>query len=217
MTAETVSVLIADDHPVVRDGLRSMLETDQAVELLAEASDGEQAVSLAGEHQPDVVVMDLHLPKLDGITATRQIVERDPHIAVLVLTMLDDDESLLAALRAGARGYLLKGSAPSDVLRAIKSVARGEAIFGPEIASRLVTSFAAPQRPPDIPFPELTDREREVLDLLASGQPSSDIAQRLDVAPKTVRNHISNILNKLCALDRTEAILRAREAGFGKH
>ena len=216
MTDDPITVLVADDHPVVRDGLRTMLETDPDLTLVGEAADGEEAVERATTQQPDVVVMDLHLPKIDGIAATRRIIERAPHIAIVVLTMLDDDASLLAALRAGARGYLLKGSEPRDVIRAVKAVSRGEAVFGPEVANRVLASFTETERPQHVPFPELTEREREVLDLLARGQRSADIAQHLGIAPKTIRNHISNILNKLCVLDRTEAILRAREAGLGK-
>jgi DNA-binding NarL/FixJ family response regulator len=213
---ETIEVLIADDHPLVTSGLQALLESVEGIEVVGVASDGRRAVAMSSELQPDVVVMDLHMPVVDGVEATRQILRRAPNVAVLVLTMLDADDSVLAALRAGARGYLLKGAEPDDVLRGIRAVARGEAIFGPEIASRVLTSFTAPRSTPEVAFPELTDREREVLDLLAAGDRNTEIAQKLGLRPKTVRNHVSNILTKLTALDRTEAIIRAREAGLGR-
>lgn len=213
---DSIEVVVADDHPLVRNGLQAMLDSSEGVRVVGQASNGRQAVKLTTELQPDVVVMDLHMPELDGVAATREILRRSPSVAVLVLSMLDADDSVVAALRAGARGYLLKDSEPDDVLRAIRAVARGEAIFGAEIAGRVLASFSAPRSAPDMPFPELTQREREVLDLLAAGRRNTEIAQRLGVRPKTVRNHVSNILTKLAALDRTEAILRAREAGLGQ-
>jgi DNA-binding NarL/FixJ family response regulator len=215
MVDEPIEVLVADDQPVVLSGLQAMVESVEGIVLVGQATGGREATALATELQPDVVVMDLHMPDLDGVEATRLIMQRSPNIAVLVLTMLDADDSVVAALRAGARGYMLKGAEPDDVIRGIRAVARGEAIFGPEVATRVLASFAVSPAP-DIAFPELTQREREVLDLLAAGRRNTEIAHRLGLRPKTVRNHVSNILTKLAALDRTEAILRAREAGLGK-
>jgi DNA-binding NarL/FixJ family response regulator len=173
-------------------------------------------VELAEAAQPDVVVMDLHMPGLDGVAATREIVRVSPHVAVLVLTMFDDDDSVFAAMRAGARGYVLKGANQADVVRAVHLVGAGGAMFGPAVAQRVIEFFARP-RPATTPiaFPELTDREHEVLDLLAAGHSNSTIASRLRISDKTVRNHVSNIFTKLAVADRAQAIVRAREAGLG--
>jgi DNA-binding NarL/FixJ family response regulator len=209
-----VRVLVVDDHPVVRTGLRAVLATTPGVEQVGEASSGEEAVALSDELMPDVVIMDIRMPGMDGIEATRQVVAANPNIAVLVLTMHDDDDTVFAAMRSGARGYLLKGAEQEEVARAIVAVASGEAIFGPAIADRVLRYFAAPREPAD-PFPDLTAREHEVLDLLAAGQNNLAIARQLDLTPKTVANHVSNILNKLQAADRAEAIVKARRAGFG--
>jgi DNA-binding NarL/FixJ family response regulator len=211
---EPLRVIIADDHPVFRDGLRALLGSTGASEVVGEAATGIEAVSAATELQPDVVVMDLHMPGLNGIEATRQIVAASPHVGVLVLTMFEDDDSVFAAMRAGARGYLLKGAGQDEIVRAIHAVASGEAIFGPEIARRVMEYFSAP-RPPE-PFPELTDREREVLELIAQGRSNPDIARSFVLSPKTVRNHVSNIFTKLQVADRAQAIVRAREAGLGR-
>ena len=211
---EPLRILVADDHPVFRDGLRALLDSSPDTELVAEAATGEEAVAAAIEHQPDVVVMDLHMPGLHGIEATQQIVATSPHVAVLVLTMLKDDESVFAAMRAGARGYLLKGAGQDEILRGIRAVASGEAIFGPAIAERVLEYFAAP-RPPE-PFPELTERERELLELIAQGRSNQEIARHFVLSPKTVRNHVSNIFTKLQVADRAQAIVRAREAGLGR-
>jgi len=211
---EPLRVLVADDHPVFRDGLRALLGSTPDTELVAEAATGEEAVAAASEQQPDVVVMDLHMPGLNGIEATQQIVQTSPHLAVLVLTMLDDDESVFAAMRAGARGYLLKGAGQEEILRGIRAVASGEAIFGPAIAERVLDYFSAP-RPPE-PFPELTERERELLELVAQGRSNQEIARHFVLSPKTVRNHVSNIFTKLQVADRAQAIVRAREAGLGR-
>ena len=212
---EPVRVLLADDHPLFRDGLRSLLALAADLELVGEAPDGRQAVELALAEQPDVAVMDLHMPQVNGIEATRLIVSASPHVRVLVLTMFEDDDSVFAAMRAGARGYLLKGAGPDEVLRAIRAVAAGEAIFGPSIAQRLMEFFAgAPSGPPSA-FPDLTDREREVLELIARGESNQSIARRLFLSEKTVRNHASNIFTKLQVADRAQAIVRAREAGLG--
>jgi DNA-binding NarL/FixJ family response regulator len=214
---DRLRILIADDHPVVRDGLRLALQLLPDAEVVGEAATGAQAVEVAASLQPDLVVMDLHMPEVNGIDATRQIVRASPHIAVLVLTMFDDDTSVFAAMRAGARGYLLKGADQDEIARAVRAVAAGEAIFGPAIATKVLGYFAAAHGthlPPA--FPELTDREREVLELVAQGLSNQQITRQLVVSPKTVRNHISNIFAKLQVADRAQAIVRAREAGLGQ-
>ncbi len=214
---EQISVLLADDHPPFRAGLRALLASAPDIEVLGEAGTGTDAVLQADKLQPDVILMDLQMPGVTGIEATRRILHTSPHIAVLVLTMFEDDDSVFAALRAGARGYLLKGAMKAEILRGVRAVSRGEAIFGPPIAKRLVSYFAAP--PPSAPeyaFPELTEREREILNLLAAQQTNQEIAKRLQVSLKTVRNHVSNIFSKLQVADRAQAILRARQAGLGE-
>lgn len=212
---ESIRIVIADDHPVFRDGLRGLLASMAAAEVVAEASTGAEAVAAAQTHQPDVVLMDLHMPDLTGIEATRQIVGANPGIGVLVLTMLEDDDSVFAAMRAGARGYLLKGAGQEEILVAVRAVANGDAIFGPSIARRVINYFSSPQLPPQ-PFAELTAREREVLDLIAAGHANADIAARLYLSHKTVRNHVSNVFAKLQVADRAQAIVRARQAGLGQ-
>ena len=213
---EPLRVVLADDHPVFRGGLKALLATDPEVEIVGEAATGADAVDLAAREQPDVVVMDLHMPDLDGVAATRQIVQTSPHVAVLVLTMFDDDDSVFAAMRAGARGYLLKGANQAEVLRAVHLVGGGGAMFGPAIAQRVVEYLARPRASgTPVAFPQLTDREHEVLDLLASGHSNATIAARLRISDKTVRNHVSNIFTKLAVADRAHAIVRAREAGLG--
>jgi DNA-binding NarL/FixJ family response regulator len=217
MTEEPLRVLIADDHPVFRDGVRGVLATMGTAEVVAEAATGTDAVQAAADLQPDVVVMDLHMPELGGIEATRRIVGASPHIAVLVLTMSEDDDSVFAAMQAGARGYLVKGAGPADIVRAVRSVASGDAIFGPGIAERVLRFFAAARSSAQPPaFPSLTDREREVLELVARGEGNAPIAHKLAVSQKTVRNHVSNIFLKLQVADRAQAIVRARQAGFGQ-
>jgi DNA-binding NarL/FixJ family response regulator len=214
---EELRVLIADDHPVVRDGVRLALLGLAEAAVVGEATSGTEVVELSAALQPDVIVMDLHMPGQSGIEATRQIVRTSPHVAVLVLTMYDDDTSVFAAMRAGARGYLLKGADQDEIVRAVRAVARGEAIFGPAIAGKVLGYFAATQGAQLAPaFPELTEREREVLELIAQGLNNQQITQRLVVNPKTVRNHISNIFAKLQVADRAQAIVRAREAGLGQ-
>jgi DNA-binding NarL/FixJ family response regulator len=214
-TREPLRVLIVDDHPVFLDGLGLLLRSEPDL-LVSEAADGAAAIEAAAATQPDVVVMDLDLPGLGGVEATRAIVRASPHIGVLVLTMFDDDESVFAAMRAGARGYLLKGSRRAEILQAVRAVAEGTALFGPTIARRLIEYFAQPRPAPGAEaFPELTEREREILDLIAQGVPNTGIAQRLYLSPKTVRNHVSNIFAKLQVSDRAQAIVRARRAGLG--
>jgi DNA-binding NarL/FixJ family response regulator len=209
-------LLIADDHPAFRSGLRALLETARDLVVVGEAATGGAAVEGAATLQPDVVLMDVNMPGLDGVEATRRIVDRAPHVAVLVLTMHDDDETVFAAIRAGARGYLLKGAQRAELLRAVRAVASGEAIFGPGVARRLVSFFSRPAPGPDADaFPELTDREREILDLMARGHSNAEITASLGLSPKTVRNHVSNVFSKLQVRDRAEAIVRAREAGMG--
>jgi len=213
---EPIRVLIADDHPLFRDGLTALLTDAPDTELAGAATNGTEAVELARETQPDVVVMDLHMPGLNGIEATRRIVADSPHITVLVLTMFDDDDSIFSALRAGARGYLLKGADQEQIRAAIQAAANGEIIFGTQLAARMLAYFTTPATatPPPV-FPQLTDREREVLDLVAQGRANTAIAAKLGLSQKTVRNHVSNILTKLQVADRAQAIVQARDAGLG--
>jgi DNA-binding NarL/FixJ family response regulator len=209
-------VLIADDHPVFRRGLGSAIEGTDSLEVVGEAETGTDAIEQTLALQPDVVVMDLQMPERNGIEATREIVAQSPHVAVLVLTMFEDDDSVFAAMRAGARGYLLKGADHDEVVRAIRAVASGEAIFGPAIAERLMAYFAASADGTAQAFPELTGREREVLELIAQGRSNARIADELVLSQKTVRNHVSNIFTKLQVMDRAQAIVKAREAGMGR-
>jgi DNA-binding NarL/FixJ family response regulator len=213
----TIRILIADDHPLVRQGLQAALAPLEEVEVVGEATTGKEAIREAVLHQPDVVVMDLQMPELNGIDATRELARAVPSAAVLVLTMFDDDDWVFAAMRAGARGYVLKGAEQHEIARAITAVAAGEAIFGPAVATRVLAYFATPPTTTPTPFPELTAREREVLDLLAAGHTNHQIAEQLGLSAKTVANHISAIFAKLQVADRTQAILRARDAGLGHH
>ncbi|MEO3781724.1 response regulator transcription factor [Actinocorallia sp. B10E7] len=214
MSDDNIRVIIADDHPMFRQGLRALLEA-LGIEVVGEAENGPAAVKLAHDVQPDVVVMDLHMPGGNGIEATRTITRTSPHIGVLVLTMFRDDDSVFAAMRAGARGYLLKESGAEEIARAVRAVAAGEAIYGPEIARRVLTYFTEMPDPRKSAFPELTDREREVLELIAQGRNNGEIAGILFLSPKTIRNHVSNIFMKLHVADRAQAIVLAREAGLG--
>ncbi len=209
-------VLIADDHPLFREGLRLVLQSASGLDLVGEAATGDKAVAAATALLPDVIVMDVHMPGLDGIEATRRIVSALPHTAVVVLSMAEDDQSVMAALKAGARGYLLKESSRADIVGAIEAVARNQAVFGPTVAQRVVQQLASGRTGGEIAFPHLTEREREVLDLIARGMNNQAIASRLFVSGKTVRNHVSNILTKINVTDRAEAIVRAREAGLGQ-
>ena len=201
---------------MLRDGLRALFASVSDIEVVGEAETGAEVIGKADQLQPDVILMDIQMPGVNGIQATRQIVNKHPNIGVIVVTMYKDDDSVFAAMRAGARGYILKGADQEEMLRAIRAVARGEALFGPEIAARLVNFFSSTQSglSPQA-FPELTAREREVLDLIAKGLNNQAIANRLSISEKTVRNHISNIFNKLQVVDRAQAIVKAREAGMG--
>ncbi|HET9420030.1 MAG TPA: response regulator transcription factor [Nocardioides sp.] len=211
----TIRVLLADDHPVVRRGLAALLGTLPDFEVVGEAVDGEEAIKEAQLTRPDVVLMDVRMPGTDGVAATRRLRETVPDAAVLVLTMYDDDATVFTAMRAGARGYLLKGAEQDEIADAIRAVVRGQAIFGPGIASRLLDHFANPPAPAEDPFPELTPREREVLQLLAEGRRTADIAGALHLSPKTVSNNLTSIFAKLEVADRTAAVIRARERGLG--
>ena len=213
---EPIQVLIADDHTLFRAGIRALLNLFPDIQVVGEAATGEEAIAQAEMLQPDIILMDLQMPGVNGIEATRRVIQNSPNIGIIVVTMFEDDSSVFAAMRAGARGYILKEAGEEEVLRAIHAVAQGEAIFGPAIAQRLVHFFSRPHPEADRLFPELTDREREILDLIARGDTNAEIAQQLVLSPHTVRNHISNIFSKLQVADRAEAIIRAREAGLGK-
>jgi DNA-binding NarL/FixJ family response regulator len=210
----TLRIVVADDHSVVREGVRALLSAVEGYELVGTAATGAEAVKSAVTLRPDVLVMDIQMPDMTGIEATREIRRVAPTVAVLMLTMFDDDESVFAAMRAGALGYVLKGAAPESMIRAIAVVAGGEAIFGAGVATRALRYFSTPRADPTV-FPELTPREREVLTLIASGLNNAAIAGRLGLAPNTVGNHISNIFAKLQVASRAEAIVRARSAGLG--
>ena len=207
--------VVADDHPVFRQGLRVLLE-DLGVDVVAEAPDGTAAVEVALRERPDVVLMDVQMPGLSGIEATRRLVERWPEARVLVLTMVADDEAVFAAVQAGALGYLLKGAGQAEIGRALEAVAAGQGVYGAEVARRLRAFFTAGSGVVAKPFPELSDREREVLDLIAAGLPNTAIAHRLFLSEKTIRNNITSIFAKLAVRDRAEAVVRAREAGLGR-
>lgn len=217
MTGETITVLIADDHPVYRDGLASLLEPLPGIEVVARAADGVEAVEQARVTQPDVVIMDLQMPRLNGIEATRQVLAELPHTGVLVITMGEDESTVFTAVTAGARGYLLKGADAEEVIQAIRTVHGGGVVFGASLAQRIARVFATgPSAAAPTAFPQLSEREREILDLVAAGLSNPDIAARLYLSPKTVRNNVSAILTKLQARDRSAAIIRAREAGLGR-
>lgn len=212
----TVRVVIADDHPMFRYGLRAVLDAAEEVTVVGEAADGEKLLALVEQTRPDVVLTDLAMPAVDGATATRHILQRHPKTGVLVLTMHEDDEAVFGALRAGASGYLLKGADKAEILRAVLAVAAGEAVYGAAVARRIIGFFTgAQQRYAAQVFPELTAREREVLDLVAAGSGNHEIAQRLVLSEKTVRNHVAAILLKLQAPNRAAAVAKARDAGLG--
>ncbi|MFC0549411.1 response regulator [Planotetraspora thailandica] len=208
-----IRVLLVDDHPLLRHGLRALLEQVGGAEVVGEAGYGEEAVALDLALNPDVVVMDLVMPGMTGIEATRRLIDRRPDLGVLVLTMSEDDASVFAALRAGARGYVLKGTDGADFLAAVRAVAKGEAVYGPAVARRIRRFLTT--GPASGPFPELTQREREILDLLASGKSNAEIARGLFLSQKTVKNHLTSIFAKLQVADRAQAVVRARQAGLG--
>src|SRR3712207_4757115 len=214
---DAIRVLTADDHPLFREGMRGRLDRVADVTVVGEAASGDAAVELARKLAPDVLLMDIQMPGLNGIEATRKVLQACPRAGVLMLTMFEDDDSVFAAMRAGAKGYLLKDSGGEGVVHAIRAVASGEAVFGPGVAERIIRFFsvsrsAAPQRA----FPELTEREEEVLSLVAHGKSNQEISRQLFVSLKTVRNHVSNILVKLQVADRAQAVIRARDAGIGQ-
>jgi DNA-binding NarL/FixJ family response regulator len=213
--SDPIRLLIADDHPVFRDGLASLLDPLPQVDVVARASDGVEAVALAAEHRPDVVIMDVQMPRMNGIDATRAVVAARPGTGVLVLTMGEDDGTVLSALRAGARGYLRKGAEQDEIVRVITTVHGGGVVFGASLAAR-IAEVLAPAGRPEQPFPELSPRETEILDLVAAGRNNAQIAQELYLSPKTIRNNITSILSKLQATDRAEVIIRARDAGLGR-
>ena len=209
----SIRVVIADDHPLFREGLRSLIADSAETELVGVASDGAEAVRIALAERPDVVLMDLRMPELNGVDATRQLAAAAPDIAVLVLTMVEEDASVFAAMRAGARGYVLKGAGPESILRSIVAVAGGDAIFGAGVATRLNQFFASPGAAAN-PFPDLTGRERDILALMATGANNTSIAARLGLTEKTVRNNVSNIFTKMRVTDRAAAVAKARDAGL---
>ena len=210
-----VRVLIADDHPIFRDGLATLLDPLPGIDVVGRAQDGIEAVELTLARHPDFVIMDIQMPRLNGIAATRQIVSADPSIGVLVITMGEDDSTVFSAIRAGARGYLLKGADQAEIVRAITTVHGGGVVFGASLANRIANVFTQGPVPQQSAFPQLTDREREVLNLIAAGRSNSQIAGALFLSPKTVRNNVSTILSKLQATDRATMIIRARYAGLG--
>jgi DNA-binding NarL/FixJ family response regulator len=212
---QPIGILIADDHPVFRFGLRALLESQPDMQVLAEVESGEESVQMALSLQPDIVLMDVNMPGLNGIEATRRIIEKSPNTAILIISMFDDD-TVFTAMQAGARGYLIKGAQGDETLRAIRSVANGEVIFSSGVAKQMMAYFAKGMKTvADAPFPDLTSREREILELLAQGLTNSAIAESLVLSPKTIRNQVSNIFSKLQVATRSEAIIKAREAGLG--
>ena len=217
--SERMRVLVADDHPVFRRGMRAILGAEPDTELVGEATEGDEAIVRALELRPDVILMDLNMPKVSGIEATRRILEASPNTAILMLTMFEDDKSIFAAMRAGAHGYVLKGADGAETLRAIHAAANGEAIFSPTITRRLTDYFTAtgedPSKSSAQTFPNLTEREHEILSLIAKGYTNNAIASWLYLSPKTVRNYVSSIFTKLGVSDRSQAIVQAREAGLG--
>jgi DNA-binding NarL/FixJ family response regulator len=217
---DTANVVIVDDHPLFRDGLRQLLSTLDDIAVVADAGSAEDAIVLLDEPgidaAVDVVIMDLNLPGMSGIEATRRLTTHRPHLGVLVVTMFDDDESVFAAVRAGARGYIVKNAPPDEVAQAVRAVARGEAVFGAGLARRLAHWFGGAHRGRHEPFQHLTPRERQVLDLVAAGLSNQAIANRLGISLKTVRNQVSNVFVKLQVENRAQAIIRARDAGLGR-
>ncbi len=208
-----IKLILADDHPVFISGLRAVFDAEDDITVMSVATTGQETVRAAIENQPDVAVLDLNMPDGDGLWVCGRLRAAGLATRALILTMYDDDENVLAALRAGAYGYTLKGSAPDEIVAAVRAVARGEALFGAGIAAQMLSYFS--RTAASSPFPQLTEREHEVLGLLASGRDNAAVARRLGVSSKTVRNHVSNIITKLHVADRSGAILRARDAGMG--
>jgi DNA-binding NarL/FixJ family response regulator len=214
---ETLRILIAEDHPLFRKGMIALLSSVPEFEVIGEAKTGEEAIERAAQMQPDVILMDLQMPEVNGIEATRTILQQNPSVRILIVTLFEDDDSVFMALRAGARGYVLKDSDEEEMLASIRAVGKGEAIFSPAIATRVLAYFATspPGGAPPQAFPTLTEREREILHLIAKGHPNPSIARQLSLSTKTVGNYVSNIFTKLQVADRAQAIIRAREAGLG--
>jgi DNA-binding NarL/FixJ family response regulator len=217
MSKQATQILVVDDHKLFREGLIAILKAAPETAVVGDVGNGKEAIAQAKAVHPDVILMDIQMPDMNGIEATRQILQQQPDMGIIMLTMLEDDDSLFAAMSAGARGYILKGADKAEVLATVKAVAEGQALFGPNIAARLTTFFQRGQSGETTipPFPDLTDREREVLTLIAQGQSNSDIAAQLHISGKTVSNHISNIFNKLQVADRAQAIVKARDANIG--
>lgn len=216
-----IRVLIADDHALFRAGLSALLNAMPDIEVVGEATDGETTLTQVHALKPAVVLMDIHMPGMNGIEATRRVLAEQPSLGIIMVTMLEDDASVFAAMKAGARGYVLKGAHHDEILLAIRAVAGGQAVFGPAIAARMMTFFQSLSAPPNVTvpsevFPELTEREREVLQLMAQGADNKTIAEKLVISGKTVSNHITNIFSKLQVADRAQAVIRAREAGLGR-
>ncbi len=215
---DKIRILLADDHRLFREGLKVLLASIPEIEIVAEAATGEEVITHSQQTMPDVILMDIQMPVINGLEATRQILAKSPHIGILMLTMFDDDESVFMAMRAGARGYILKGADQEELLRAVHAVAKGEALFSPSIATKLIHFFRTSSATLAAnAFPELTERELEVLKLIAQGLNNPDIARRLELSSKTVRNYISNIFSKLQVADRMQAMIKARDAGLGKN
>lgn len=220
MKMENNRLLVADDHALFREGLQALFSATPGIEIVGEAATGEETVALAEKLQPDIILMDINMPGMDGIQATRRILRTNPTIGVIVVTMLEEDASLFSAMRAGARGYVLKGAHHQELLQTVRAVAGGQVLFGPSTASRIMGFFQdieADLKPslPKETFPELTPRELEVLELIAQGANNSQIAEKLVISDKTVRNHITSVFSKLQVADRAQAIIKARDAGLG--
>lgn len=217
---DIIRLLVVDDHTLFREGLSALLSTIEDIEIIGEATTGEEAESLANSLQPDVILMDINMPGMKGVEATRQILKTSPAIGIIMVTMLEDDASIFSAMRAGARGYVLKGAQHQELLQTIRAVAEGQALFGPPIATRIMGFFNDQGAKiksvlPEEVFPDLTPRELEVLELIAEGANNTQIAEKLVISDKTVRNHITNVFSKLQVADRAAAIIRARDVGLG--
>lgn len=220
MKVENIRILIADDHALFREGLKALFSATEGIDIAGEAATGEETIILSVETKPDVVLMDINMPGKSGIQAAREILNSDPEIGVIMVTMIEEDAALFAAMRAGARGYVLKGAHHRELLQTVRAVASGQVLFGPSTANRIMGFFQDfdVDRKPSLPeesFPELTPRELDVLDLIAQGANNSQIAEVLVITEKTVRNHITSIFNKLQVIDRSQAIIKARDAGLG--